>query len=163
MGELIEEERAWENAHAEAIAAGQEHARSWKERVAAQTRAMNEALSVQVLETSDIPDDGAPRPSTRRVLARIAIQNQGNREVSEVEGALRFSDVYDRDLFDCSFTLRLALPPGETTRVSQPLDCAPFQDDASIMRKARLPDTKVTWEPRMIRYTDGSVLTVTDE
>jgi hypothetical protein len=163
VGELIEEERTWETVHAEAIAAGQEHARSWKERVAAQTRAMNEALSVQVLETTDIPDDGDPRPSTRRVLARIAIQNQGSREVSEVEGALRFSDVYGRDLFDCSFTLHLGLPRGETTTVSQPLDCAPFRDDASVMRGARLPDTKVTWDPRMIRYNNGTVLTITDE
>lgn len=163
VGDLITEQRQWETAHAEGIAADRQHASNWKARVSKQMSEMNEALAVTVLESSDVPDSGGDLKQTRSLMVRMTLLNRGPREIAEVEGALRYSDVYGRDLFDGSLTIREPLPPGETVERSHYLDCVPFMDNAGPMQRARLADTKVIWEPRSIRYSDGTALAISDE
>lgn len=162
VGELIVDQRGWEMAHAVAIAEGQNQAATWKERAAAQVRAMNGVLGVRVIETSSFPDSGEDRP-VPNLLVRVALANLSAREIDEVEGALRYSDVYGRDLFDCSITIREQLPPGETIERVHHGRPVPFMDDPGLMWRVRLQDTRVTWDPRLIRFTDGTIMTVTDE
>jgi len=163
VGQLIAEQRTWEVANMAALAEGQEYAANFRARTAAQTRTMNEALVVRVLETIEPWNPEDVKPSTRRVSARMTFLNLGSRDITEVEGALRFSDVYGRDIFEGSLTLRQTLAPGDTVPWMQDVDCTPFLDDPGPMRGIRLQDTKVVWEPRVIRYSDGTSLAVTGE
>jgi hypothetical protein len=163
VGELIEEQRHWENTNAEAIASGQRHASEWKSRVASVVREMDENVTVRVLEKRDPESSVARGNAQRNVVVRLRIENVGTRHITEIEGAVRFTDVYDRDLFDCSATIREPLAAGETIERVVEIGCTPFMDQERSMRHVRLADTKVAWEPRMIRFEDGSTLAPSDE
>ncbi len=163
VGELIDEQRRWEQSHADLIAERQRHDSDWRARANQVVREMETALSVRIVDIRDPDATEATHGSQRSVIVRLAIENVGNRTIIEVEGAVRFSDVYGRDLFDGTVVLREPLPPGEAVERVLLVDCVPFMDQETHVRQVRLADTRAAWEPRLIRFEDGGVLAMSDE
>ena len=141
VGELIAEQRSWEQSHADLIAKGQQRDSEWKARVEQVQREMASTLAVRIVDVKD-PETQPEHGHSREVVVRLAIENVGTRTVTSVEGDVRFSDVYDRDLFDCTVTLQEALPPGESVERLVHLGCAPAYDQETRVRQVRLLDTK---------------------
>src|SRR4030095_8201106 len=98
----------------------------------------------------------------RLVIVGLHLENFGNKTIAEVEGAVLFSDVYDRDLFECPILIHEPLLGGASLDRMESLTCAPAMEEEARVRQARLADTKVRWEPRRILFEDGSVLTTPD-
>jgi len=161
VGELIAEQRSWEQANARVIAERRHQATEWKARAGRVVAEMENALSVQVLESRDAESSGSGHQ--RSLVVKLQVENVGNRSIAELEGAVRFADVYGRDLFDGPVRIREPIPPGERIERALLLDCAPFMDQETRVRQVRLADTKAVWEPRLIRFEDGGVLTLPDE
>ena len=162
VGELIEDERRWERSHERVIAERRQAAAEWKARVHMVETEMGHALSVAVLETADAQGAGAGARK-RGVMVKLQLANVGNRTIVQVEGAVRFADVYGRDLFDGPVLVREAIPAGDRIDRALLLDCAPFMDQETRTSQVRLADTKATWEPRAIHFEDGGVLTLPEE
>jgi len=163
VGELIEEQRGWEQSHADLIAEGQHRDSDWKARVDRMVREMDSAVAVRIVDVSDPKTQDSAVGHRRSVVVRLAIENVGTRTVTDVQGSVRFVDVYDRELFDCTVALKEELPPGESVERLLQLECAPAIKQETRIRQVRLQDTKTSWEPRMILFEDGGVLAVSDE
>jgi hypothetical protein len=163
VGELITEQRNWEQTHADLIAKGQQRDSEWKTRVGQIQREMESVIVIRVVEVNDPENQEPARGHGRDVVVRLAIENVGTRTVAQVEGAVRFADVYGRELLECSVTLKETLPPRESVERLLHLECAPAFDQETRVRQVRLQDTKNAWEPRMILFEDGGVLAISDE
>ena len=162
VGELIAEQRRWEQEHRTVIAERQQHAAQWKARADGVVAEMEQNVSVRLLETRDAEGELAGG-AHRSVVVKLELSNRSGRTLSEVEGAVRFTDVWDRDVFDCTVTIREPIVPGETVQRAVLLDCTPFVGQEVRVRQIRLQDTKSAWEPRRVAFEDGTALTMPDE
>lgn len=161
VGEVIAEERAWEQGHAEAIAGAQLHASRWRERNAQAQRLMTDVLAVRVWEAVDV--DSQIAGAHRQLRLRLGLSNGGERDIAAFEGTVRFTDVYGRELFECPVHVAELFASGEDTERIVFVQCVPSPGLEDRVWHVRLADTKMTWDPYVVRFKNGEELTVPDE
>jgi hypothetical protein len=161
VGEVIAEERAWEQAHAEAIAGAQLHSSRRKERQAEAQRSMTDVLTVRVWEAIDVAEQAPGTP--RQLRLRLGLSNGGARDIVAFEGTVRFTDVYGRDQFECPVHVAELFAAGEDTERMVFVQCVPSPGLEDRVWHVRLADTKMTWDPYVVRFKNGEELTVPEE
>ena len=95
----------------------------------------------------------------RKITLKCELKNQTKKEMHAVRGTLRFATYFGETIADIYLETTTVLPPGEVVGVNW--DITPERLGPKVferLQKVKLEQVKQTFYPRMIVFTDGSVL-----
>ncbi|MGH7869262.1 MAG: hypothetical protein ACREP9_16905 [Candidatus Dormibacteraceae bacterium] len=124
--------------------------------------AMQKALRLYVYEKgSDVVSDvsGMFDSKAQKITLKCELKNQTKKEIHGVRGTLRFTTLFGEYIADVYIESTTVLPPGEVVGVNWDVPTDRLKPEAfDKLKKAKLEDMKQIWYPRMIVFTDGTVL-----
>lgn len=124
--------------------------------------AMQKALRFYVYEKgSDVVSDvsGMFDSKAQKITLKCELKNQTKKEIHGVRGTLRFTTLFGEYIADVYIESTTVLPPGEVVGVNWDVPTDRLAPEAfDKLKKAKLEEMKQLWYPRMIVFTDGTVL-----
>jgi len=167
VGEAIENQKAFQaekEAKQAAEAAEQaKHAALAKkveeERQAAVAEA-RQALTVAVSSMKFIPSNLRAGRYQESFSLSIALQNNTEKDMSGIKGTVVFADMFDDEIKRVTLSVDESIPAGQTIQWSGSLDYNQFRDVDVKLRSTELAKMKISWEPEVYLFTDGSKMTI---
>lgn len=152
VGDLIDEQRKFEaSAKSEADAA---------ERLAAEAKAKEEAIAQELRKSlTFVPiEKGFYEPETYKsyITLKCAYQNTGPKDIRAFTGTLRFTDLFDKLIFESGLTVSDPIAAGAKANWSGSIEYNQFNDVQTRFKNADLKDMKTVWIPESILFADGS-------
>jgi len=157
VGEAIDQEREFESkqkvqeAQAEAL-----KARALAERNAA-IEHMSHLVTFAMLTKTYVPKNIYAERFSDRVTMAFAIKNNSEKDIAGVKGVTVFSDMFGSPIKRMNLSLDQAIPAhSEKTFDTYYLDLNQFDSDDQKLAGTDLAKMKVTFDPEMIVFADGS-------
>ena len=126
------------------------------------TAAMVQALRFWVYDKgSDVVSDvsGIFDSKAQKIFLKCELKNQTRKEIHGVRGTIRFTTVFGEPVADIYIESTTVLPPGEVVGVNWDVPTDRLSPAAfDKLKNAKLDQVKQIWYPRMIVFTDGTVL-----
>jgi hypothetical protein len=123
---------------------------------------MQKDLRFYVYEKStDVVNDvtGLFDSKAQKITLKCELKNQTQKEIHGARGILRFTTLFGEYIADIYIESTTVLPPGEVVGINWDVPTDRLTPDAfDKLKKAKLEEIKQTWYPRMIVFTDGTVL-----
>ncbi len=123
---------------------------------------MQKALRFWVYEKStDVISDvsGLFDSKSQKITLKCELKNKTGQEIHGVRGILRFTTLFGEEIADIYIESTDAIPPGQVIGVNWDVPTDRLTPDAfDKLKKAKLDQIKQTWYPRMIVFTDGTIL-----
>jgi hypothetical protein len=124
--------------------------------------AMQKALKFWVYEKGgDVVSDvsGIFDNKTQKIILKCELKNLTAKEIHGVRGTIRFTTYFGDVIADLYVETPLAIPAGETIGVNWTIGTDRLSKTAfEKLNKAKLDQVKQIWYPRMIVFSDGTVL-----
>ena len=124
--------------------------------------AMNKALRFWVYEKStDVVSDvsGIFDAKAQKITLKCELKNETKKEIHGVRGTLRFATFFGETIADITVESTTAIAPGEKIGVNWDVPTDRLSPEAfDKLKKADLNQVKQIWYPRMVVFTDGTVL-----
>lgn len=155
VGDLIADQRAFEEDAKKRDAAQAKlatEARAKEDAIAAELR---KALTLTVFEKGFIPSDAMAGRYHNLITIKCAYENTSGKDIRAFTGAVRFTDLFDKPVFETSLTVANPIKAGAKATWSGSIDYNQFTDSHRSLRNAELANMKVVWLPKSIIYADG--------
>lgn len=124
--------------------------------------AMNKALRFWVYEKStDVVSDvsGIFDAKSQKITLKCELKNLTKKEIHGVRGTIRFTTFFQETIADITVESTAAIEPGDKIGVNWDVPTSRLSPEAfDKLKKADLSQIKQVWYPRMIVFTDGTVL-----
>ena len=167
VGEAIENQKAFQaEKEAEQAAEAAEQAKQAalakkveEERQAAVAEA-RKALTVAVSSMNFIPSNLRAGRYQESFSLRIALQNNTEKDMSGIKGTVVFADMFDDEIKRVALSMDEGIPAGQTIQWNGSLDYNQFKDADVKLRSTELAKMKISWEPEVYLFTDGSKMTI---
>jgi hypothetical protein len=131
-------------------------------RISPNLAVMQKSLRFYVYEKStDVVSDvsGLFDYKAQKITLKCELKNQTGKEIHGVRGTLRFTTLFGEYIADVYIESTTILPPGEVVGINWDVPTDRLSADAfDKLKQAKLDQIKQTWYPRMIVFTDGTVL-----
>lgn len=156
IGELIAAERD--------IQVKAKKERDDQERLAKEAKAKAEALAAElrkaitltVYEKSFVPSDPMAGRFQDHIIIKCAYQNSSPQRIRAFTGSVRFTDLFDKKVFESGLTISDPVNAGEKASWTGTINYNQFIDEHRLFRDAALADLKVVWLPKQILFADGT-------
>ena len=123
---------------------------------------MQSSMRFYVYEkSSDVVNDvtGMFDSKAQKITLKCELKNQTEKEIHGARGILRFTTLFGEYIADIYIESTTVLPPGQVVGINWDIPTDRLSADAfDKLKKAKLEEIKQTWYPRMIVFTDGTVL-----
>ncbi len=124
--------------------------------------AMRKAIQVYAYEKgSDVVSDvtGIFDQKSQKVNLKCEFKNLTKKEIHGVRGILRFTTIFGDFITDQSLESTAVIAPGQVIPISWDIPSERFTGNSmETFKKLKLDQMKQIWYPRMIVFTDGTVL-----
>jgi hypothetical protein len=158
IGEVIADEKKWRDE--------QKKKEEEEKRLAAEAKAKEDALAAQLREAVSLTvfDKGfvPSNPSAGRfddyITVKTAYENKSGKDIRAFRGVVRFTDLFDKQIYATAITIDDPLPAGQKGTWNGVIDYNQFDDDDRALRNAEMQNMKIVWQPRSILFADGSAL-----
>lgn len=124
--------------------------------------AMQKALRFWVYDkNTDVVSDVSSLfdSKSQKVTLKCELKNQTGKEIHGVRGTLRFTTFFGETIADIYIEYAEAIPPGQVVGVDWDVPTNRLSPEAfEKLKKTKLDQVKQVWIPRMIVFTDGTVL-----
>lgn len=135
-----------------------------QDRLATEARAKEESLAKElqksinltVFQKSFIESDPEAGSYNDYIVLKCAYENIGNKDIRAFMGVLKFTDLFDKEIYSSGITISDPLKSGAKATWTGTIDYNQFNDEQKALRYAELKDMKVVWLPKSIIFTDGS-------
>jgi hypothetical protein len=158
VGQAIEEQKKFETA--EAVARAEEEALRKKleeERATAIAR-LNRAVTVTLLQKRELgPDYDARRYSETQVI-KVGVKNESDKPIIGVAGALRFVDVFDKEVGGVTFSISERIEPGKSVVWGGERRYNQYIDEHRAVWNLEEGKYTTRFVPETIVFADGSKL-----
>jgi len=128
----------------------------------ANTAAMQKALRFYVYDKgTDVVSDvsGIFDSKAQKIFLKCELKNQTRKEIHGVRGTIRFTTFFGETIADVYVESSAIFPPGEVVGVDWDVPTDRLTPKAfEKLKNAKLDQVKQIWYPRMIVFTDGTVL-----
>jgi hypothetical protein len=123
---------------------------------------MQKALRFWVYEKStDVVSDvsGLFDNKSQKITLKCELKNLTGKEIHGVRGTIRFTTYFGDVVADIYVETQLAISPGQVLGVNWDVPTDRLSKDAfQKLKKAKMDQLKQVWYPRMVVFTDGTVL-----
>jgi len=123
---------------------------------------MQKALRFWVYDKlTDVVNDvtGIFDSKTQKITLKCELKNQTAKEIHGVRGILRFTSYFGDVIADIYVETQLPIPPGQTIGVNWDVPTSRLSPQAfDQLKKAKMEQLKQVWYPRMVVFTDGTIL-----
>ena len=158
IGQLVQEQR-----HLEAKAEEQE---AEQKRLAAEARAKEEALAVElrkaisltVFKKSFLGSDYEQDRYRDYIVIKCAYENTSGKDIRAFTGRIRFTDLFDKLIYESGLTISDPIRAGQKATWTGTIEYNQFEDSQRSLRNAELTDMKIVWLPSSILFADGTKL-----
>jgi len=124
--------------------------------------AMQKALRFWVYEKNvDVVNDvtGMFDNKAQKITLKCELKNQTAKEIHGVRGTLRFTTYFGDVIADIYIETQLPIPPGQVIGVKWDVPTERLKPEAfEKLKKAKMDQLKQVWYPRMVVFTDGTIL-----
>lgn len=152
--EVEEEREAEEQAAREALAAEVEQERQ------AAIAAMNEALTVAVSKLEFVPSNARAGRYSDGFAVSVGLKNNTEKDMSGVKGTVVFADMFGDEIKRVTLSVDEAIGAGQRLRWDGTLDYNQFMNQDVKLRTTALDKMKISWEPDVYLFADGSSLSI---
>lgn len=156
VSDLIAEQRAFET-DAKKREEGQARlgaeAKAKEEALAAELR---KAINFTVFEKGFVESDAMAGRFKDFITIKCAYENTSPKDIRAFTGAIRFTDLFDKPIFESSLTISDPIKTGSKATWTGSIDYNQFQDAHRTLRNTDLKDMKLVWVPKSIIYADGT-------
>lgn len=167
IGEAIENQKSFQaEKESEQAAEAAEQAkqaalakRMEEERQAAVAEA-RKALTVAVSSMRFIPSNLRAGRYQESFSLSIALQNNTKKDMSGIKGAVVFADMFDDEIKRVTLSVDEGIAAGQAIQWSGSLDYNQFMADDVKLRNTDLAKMKISWEPEVYLFTDGSKMEI---
>ncbi|MEW5924964.1 MAG: hypothetical protein AB1746_13350 [Candidatus Zixiibacteriota bacterium] len=119
---------------------------------------LKNAITLTVYEKSFIESDVSANRYNDYIVIRCVYQNTSNKNIRAFTGRIRFTDLFDRKIFESNITISDPIKAGAKNKWSGTIEYNQFMVDYRALRNSVLTDMKIEWLPREILFEDGSKL-----
>ncbi len=112
-------------------------------------------------KSTDVVSDvsGIFDAKAQKVTLKCELKNTTKKEIHGVRGFLRFTTFFGDVITDQSLETTVSLPPGQLVGVNWDIPAERFTPEAlETFKKTKLDQMRQIWYPKMIAYTDGTVV-----
>ena len=156
VGDLISEQRSFET---DARKREEEQAR-----LAAEAKAKEDALAAElrkainltVFDKGYLPSNPIGGRYRDYITIKCAYENTSGKDVRAFTGAVRFTDLFGKLIFEIRLTISDPAKAGAKATWEGTIDYNQFIDAHRSLRNTELKDMKVVWIPKSIIYVDGT-------
>ena len=124
--------------------------------------AMNQALKFWVYEKSgELVGDvmGMVDPKEKKVVLKCGLMNLTKKDIRGVRGFLRFTTLFGEYIGDVSLETTELVPAGQRVSVEWKAGADRFTPEGlQKFQKLKLEEMRQLWYPRMVVFTDGTML-----
>ena len=114
------------------------------------------ALTVAVVSMEFVPSDAHAGRYEDGFAITMALQNNTEKYMAGVKGAVVFADMFGDNIKSVNLSLDETIAAGSTLRWSGSLGYNQFKDDDKKLRNTELAKMKISWEPEVYLFSDGS-------
>jgi hypothetical protein len=134
------------------------------ERLAAEAKAKEDAIAAELRKviTLTVYEKGF-RPSNYRessyrdlITIKLAYQNTPDKDVRAFTGQLKFTDLFDVEIYSSRITIENPIKAGDKATWTGSIEYNQFNDAEQRLAAAQLSNMKVVWLPQSIIFADGS-------
>ncbi len=156
IGDLIKEERDLE-ATAKAEQAKQDKlAAEAKAKEEAAAQQLRKAINLTVFSKSFLESDFHEGRYEDLIVIACVYENTAGKDVRAFTGAVKFADLFGKEIFTSNLTIQDAVKAGEKATWRGTIRYNQFIESHQALRNAELKDMQITWLPRQILFADGS-------
>jgi len=167
IGEGIQNQKDWlaqraaeEAAEAEEQAKQEALAKKVEEERQAALAEARKALTMAVTSMTFVPSDAYAGRYQDSFSLSIGLQNNTEKDMSGIKGTVVFADMFDTEIKRVTLSVDDGIPAGQTIRWEGNLGYNQFMDDDVKLRNTELAKMKITWEPEIYLFTDGSKMEI---
>jgi hypothetical protein len=135
-----------------------------QDRLAKEAKAKEEALAAElrkaitftVYEKSFLPSNAMSGRYQDHIVIKCAYQNSSAKRIRAFTGRVRFTDLFDKEVFASSLTITDPVNAGEKATWIGTINYNQFMEEHRRFKDAELTDLKVVWLPKQILFADGT-------
>jgi phosphoserine phosphatase len=120
---------------------------------AAQIKAMDDAVTVAVVSMKSVQGSFA-----KGVNIKFAIENKSEKELAGIKGVVRFKDIFGKDVKVTRIAYDKNIKPKATAAYSGGIEINQFMEGDVKLYDTPMEKLKISWEPEVYLYADGSKL-----
>jgi len=94
---------------------------------------------------------------------KFSYENRSGKDIRGFKGTIIYKDLFGDVITGLRLKEDRTIKAGQTVQVSKQVDYNQFMDKDKKLREASLDNMKVTWEPDVILFTDGTSLSAEPE
>lgn len=140
-------------------------------RLAGEAKAKEDALAAELRKATNLTvfkkgflgSDAMAGRYQDYITIECAYENTSGKDIRAFTGSVRFTDLFDKPIFESGLTISDAIKAGAKATWSGSIDYNQFVDSHRSLRNTDLKDMKVIWIPKSIIYADGSKVGKTEE
>jgi len=118
------------------------------------------ALTVAVSSMDFIPSNARAGRYQDSFSLVIALQNNMDKDMSGVKGTVVFADMFDDEIKRVNLSLDEGIQAKQTFRWEGTFGFNQFMDEDVKLRNTELTKMKISWEPEVYLFADGTKMTV---
>lgn len=94
------------------------------------------------------------------VLIEMALENKGKKDIEGIKGVVKISDIFDEKIINSSFSYDEGIPAGSIAKYNPSIRINQFMSEHKMLWTTDFKKMKVTIEPEIIIFTDGTKLEI---
>ena len=140
--------------------------KSEEEKLAAEAKAKEEAkaeelrkaISLTVFDKGFIPSDIHNSRYEDYITVKCAYQNLSDKDIRAFTGAVRFTDLFDKEILEIGITIENPVRTSEKATWDGTIKYNQFRGPHQALRNAEMANMKITWIPKSVIFADGTRL-----
>lgn len=130
-----------------------------KAKADARAAQMREAVSLTVFDKGFIPTDPTAGRFDASITLKCAYENKSGKDIRAFAGQVRFTDLFDKEIFTTSLTISDPIAAGAKATWDGTIKYNQFVETHQHLRNAEMANMKIVWLPSQILFADGSKFT----
>jgi hypothetical protein len=160
IGQAIEAQTSWQNEQAAKQAEEEALKKKLEQERAEKAKLLNDAITVTLLSKRELPSNYRANRYSEYQEFEIGVQNNSQKTISGVSGAIVFIDVFDKEVGVVNFGVSERIEPGDSTTWTGGRDYNQFLDEHRSVWNLEEGKYKTKFIPEMVVFEDGTKIGV---
>lgn len=117
---------------------------------------MREHIKFSVVDKGFKERDTQARQYSDYITFVCFYENAGKKDVRAFDGRVRFTDLFDKTIFETGITISDPINAGQKQEWRGEVEYNQFMRDHQLLAATKLENMKVQWIPRAIIFADGT-------
>ena len=158
--DFLAEKEAQEAVEAEELAKQEALAKKIEDERQAALAEARKALTMAVSDMTFVPSNARAGRYQDSFSLSIALQNNTEKDMSGIKGTVVFADMFDDEIKRVNLSVDDSIAAGQAIRWEGNLGYNQFMDNDVKLRNTELAKMKISWEPEVYLFTDGSKMEI---